>query len=97
MRSGGQSGRSSHAPRPGGHVPLRDLEQAVARLVTGGASNQETAVELFISVTAVQDHLTHIYARRGIRSRSEFAALLPEGLGMASGSGKKRGNGSRIN
>lgn len=68
-----------HAPRGTADVSrLTAQEQAVARLVAGGASNQETAVELFISVKTVQYHLTHIYAKLGIRSRSELAARFRE-------------------
>ncbi|MFD7599722.1 AAA family ATPase [Streptomyces mirabilis] len=61
-----------------GLAQLTPQEQAVARLVAGGASNQQTAVELFISVKTVQYHLTHIYSKLGIRSRSELAARFPE-------------------
>ncbi|MCZ0991725.1 LuxR C-terminal-related transcriptional regulator [Streptomyces diastatochromogenes] len=68
-----------HAPRGTADMSrLTAQEQAVARLVAGGASNQETAVELFISVKTVQYHLTHIYAKLGIRSRSELAARFRE-------------------
>ena len=68
-----------HAPRGTADVPrLTAQEQAVARIVAGGASNQETAVELFISVKTVQYHLTNIYAKLGIRSRSELAARFRE-------------------
>ena len=76
-----------HAPRGTAEMPrLTAQEQAVARLVAGGASNQETAVELFISVKTVQYHLTNIYAKFGIRSRSELAARFREdpSWGMAS-------------
>ncbi|MFF7601926.1 helix-turn-helix transcriptional regulator [Streptomyces mirabilis] len=62
-------------------APLRRLtpqEQAVARLVAAGASNQQTALELFISTKTVQYHLTHIYSKLGIRSRSELAARFRE-------------------
>lgn len=57
---------------------LTPQEQAVARLVASGASNQQTAIELFISVKTVQYHLTHIYGKLGIRSRSELAARFRE-------------------
>ncbi|MFP1629671.1 helix-turn-helix transcriptional regulator [Streptomyces sp. 5K101] len=57
---------------------LTPQEQAVARLVAGGATNQQVAVELFISVKTVQYHLTNIYSKLGIRSRSELAARFRE-------------------
>ncbi|SDP72044.1 regulatory protein, luxR family [Streptomyces sp. cf386] len=57
---------------------LTPQEQAVARLVASGATNQQAALELFISVKTVQYHLTHIYSKLGIRSRSELAARFRE-------------------
>lgn len=53
---------------------LTPQEEAVAALVARGASNKEAAAELFLSVKTVQYHLTRIYAKLGIRSRSELAA-----------------------
>ena len=38
-------------------------------------SNREVAAELFISAKTVQYHLTRVYAKLGIRSRAELAAL----------------------
>jgi len=43
-----------------------------------GATNRQTALDMFISVKTVQYHLTHIYAKLGIRSRSELAARFRE-------------------
>lgn len=57
---------------------LTPQEQAVARLVAGGATNQQAALELFISVKTIQYHLTHVYSKLGIRSRSELAARFRE-------------------
>ncbi len=61
-----------------GLAQLTAQEKAVARLVAGGATNQQTATELSISVKTVQYHLTHIYSKLGIRSRSELAARFQE-------------------
>ncbi|MGW6907498.1 helix-turn-helix transcriptional regulator [Streptomyces sp. NPDC054940] len=61
-----------------GMAGLTPQEQAVARLVASGATNQQAALELFISVKTVQYHLTHIYSKLGIRSRSELAARFRE-------------------
>ncbi|MFF0450327.1 AAA family ATPase [Streptomyces sp. NPDC004609] len=60
---------------------LTPQEQSVARLVAAGASNQAVALELFISVKTVQYHLTHIYAKLGIRSRAELAARFRDEAG----------------
>ncbi|MEV8321220.1 helix-turn-helix transcriptional regulator [Streptomyces sp. NPDC059900] len=53
---------------------LTPQERAVAALVAAGATNQKTALELFISVKTVRYHFTHVYSKLGIRSRSEPAA-----------------------
>lgn len=54
---------------------LTPQEEAVAALVAGGRSNKEVAAELFLSVKTVQYHLTRTYAKLGVRSRVELAAL----------------------
>lgn len=59
---------------------LTPQEQAVATLVADGASNRQVAQELFISVKTVQYHLTHIYAKLGVRTRSELAACFRDFL-----------------
>ena len=65
-----------HAPRGGrDHVELTPQEEAVTALVAQGMSNREVAAELFLSPKTVQFHLTRIYAKLGVRSRSELAAL----------------------
>ena len=55
---------------------LTAQELAVARLVGNGLSNRQVAAELFVSIKTVQFHLTHIYSKLGIGSRSELAARL---------------------
>ncbi len=53
---------------------LTPQERAVATLVAAGHTNKEVAGELFLSVKTVQYHLTRVYSKFGIRSRSELAA-----------------------
>ena len=53
---------------------LTAQEIAVARLVAEGRTNKETGLELFIAAKTVQYHLTRIYSKLGISSRSELAA-----------------------
>lgn len=71
LKAGGlhQSRESRHT------VELTPQEEAVAALVSRGLSNREVAAELYVSPKTVQYHLTRIYAKLGIRSRSELAAL----------------------
>lgn len=65
-----------HIQRAGrGHAELTPQEEAVASLVAQGLSNREVAAELYVSPKTVQYHLTRIYAKLGVRSRSELTAL----------------------
>ena len=56
------------------HLQLTAQEQAVAELVAAGATNKEAARALFLAEKTVQYHLTRLYRKMGIRSRSELAA-----------------------
>jgi DNA-binding CsgD family transcriptional regulator len=60
---------------PAGDV-LTPTEQRVAGLVAEGYANKEIAARLFVTVKAVEANLTHIYAKLGVRSRTELARLL---------------------
>ncbi|PRA11897.1 LuxR family transcriptional regulator [Arthrobacter sp. MYb211] len=59
---------------------LTAQEQAVAKLVCEGASNRRVAEELFVSTKTVQYHLTKIYAKLAVSTRTELAALTREGF-----------------
>jgi len=54
---------------------LTPTERRVADLVAEGRSNKEVAGELFVSVRTVEANLTRVYAKLGIRSRTELAAI----------------------
>ncbi|MBV8997560.1 MAG: AAA family ATPase [Solirubrobacterales bacterium] len=66
--------------RIGGRAPSPDAlsasERRVAVLVAAGHTNREVAAELFLSVHTVEKALTRIYAKLGIRSRTELARKL---------------------
>lgn len=51
-------------------------ERNVALLILRGMSNQEIADALHRDITTVKDHLSHIYDKLGIRSRTQLAAQL---------------------
>lgn len=51
---------------------LTATEERVANLVAQGLSNKQVAVELVVTVKAVEAHLTRIYAKLGVRSRAEL-------------------------
>ena len=53
---------------------LTEQERTVAGFVASGRSNKEVAAEMMLSVKTVQFHLTRVYAKLGVRSRSELAA-----------------------
>jgi DNA-binding NarL/FixJ family response regulator len=44
--------------------------------VSRGATNREIAVELFVTERTVEYHLTNIYTKLGLRSRTQLAAQL---------------------
>ncbi len=64
---------SGRAPGP---EDMTATELRVAAMVAKGRSNKEAAAELFVSVRAVESTLTKVYAKLGVRSRTELAALL---------------------
>jgi DNA-binding CsgD family transcriptional regulator len=65
--------------RVGGRTRIEGLtpaERRVADLVAGGQTNREVAATLFLGERTVASHLTHIYAKLGVRSRTELARRL---------------------
>ena len=61
----------------GSDAELSDRERAIAELVARGRSNKEVAGALFISTKTVENNLSRIYAKLGIRTRTELARVLP--------------------
>ena len=60
-----------------GWQALTDAEQRVAQLVAEGLANREVAERLFLSRYTVETHLKHVFAKLGIASRTELAAVAP--------------------
>ena len=56
---------------------LTAAERRIADLVAEGRTNREVAAALFIGERTVETHLSHIYAKLGVRSRTELARSLP--------------------
>jgi DNA-binding CsgD family transcriptional regulator len=52
---------------------LTDAERRVAALVAEGRTNREVAAALFLGERTVETHLSHVYAKLGVRSRVELA------------------------
>jgi DNA-binding CsgD family transcriptional regulator len=55
---------------------LTPAEARVAALVVQGRTNREVAAVLVLGERTVEAHLTHIYAKLGVRSRTELARTL---------------------
>ena len=55
---------------------LTEAEQRVAKLAAAGRTNREIADTLFMSVRTVEGHLSHVYAKLGIRSRTELSVFI---------------------
>jgi DNA-binding CsgD family transcriptional regulator len=59
-----------------GWESLTDSERRIAELVTEGATNREVAAVLVISTHTVDSHLRHVFAKLGISSRVQLAAIV---------------------
>ncbi|MGW0706756.1 response regulator [Streptomyces sp. NPDC002643] len=66
------------AVRAPGNEPLSAREREVLRLVAKGTANREIARELFISEATVKTHLTHLYAKLGVKDRAAAVATAYE-------------------
>jgi DNA-binding CsgD family transcriptional regulator len=55
---------------------LTPAERRVAALVVEGRTNREVAAALFVTERTVASHLSHVYAKLGVRSRTELARQL---------------------
>ena len=58
---------------------LTPAEARIAALVARGLKNREIGTTLFMSVATVEAHLTRIYRKLAIRSRTELARLVADG------------------
>lgn len=69
--------------RVGGRAPsasgvLTPTEGRVAELVAEGLQTKQVAAALFVSAKTVEGHLTKIYAKLGVHTRTELASRLRE-------------------
>ncbi|GAC1667580.1 MAG: LuxR family transcriptional regulator [Candidatus Limnocylindrales bacterium] len=56
-----------------GPLELTEREREVASQVAAGASNAEIADSLFVSVKTVERHVSNLFAKFGVRNRTELA------------------------
>jgi DNA-binding CsgD family transcriptional regulator/tetratricopeptide (TPR) repeat protein len=73
LRATGETIRSSDEARSDELTP-QELE--IARLVGGGATNREAATALYLSPKTIEAHLSRIYRKLRVRSRTELARRL---------------------
>jgi predicted ATPase/DNA-binding CsgD family transcriptional regulator len=68
--------RGSRKRPAGGWESLTPTEVRVVELAAEGLSNPEIGKRMFISRGTAKVHLSHVYAKLGVRNRSELAALV---------------------
>ncbi|MGE5703343.1 MAG: helix-turn-helix domain-containing protein, partial [Clostridia bacterium] len=61
--------------------PLTKREQEVADLVLAGFSNAEIGTRLFLSEVTVKKHLTSVFAKMGVKTRSQLVRMMLQGEG----------------
>jgi predicted ATPase/DNA-binding CsgD family transcriptional regulator len=66
--------RGSRKRPPGGWESLTPTELEVARHVATGLTNPEIGQAMFVSSGTVKTHLSHIYAKLGLRNRAQLTA-----------------------
>lgn len=60
--------------------PLTATEARVAGLVAKGRTNREIAEVLALRPSSVEGHLSRVYEKLGVRSRTELALMLTSGM-----------------
>ena len=83
LRLAGERTPTSRAFRPAGPEALTRQEGEVVELVREGLSNREIATRLVLSVKTVEGHLTTIYGKFGVASRTQLVAALAKDVGQA--------------
>ena len=71
-------GKSSSTAQPSMQVlvePLTSRELEVLKFIETGCSNQEIAAQLVISITTVKRHISNIYGKLGVKSRTQAVAI----------------------
>ncbi len=82
LRATGEPGRTRTAPSArtaGASTALTAQETQVAHLARDGLSNPEIGARLFISPRTAQYHLSNVFIKLGITSRSQLDRVLPAG------------------
>ncbi|MFF7248767.1 LuxR C-terminal-related transcriptional regulator [Embleya sp. NPDC008237] len=67
-----EPGEAQRADRDDQFARLSDSERRVAVLAAAGYSNREIAGRIYVTVSTVEQHLTRVYRKLGIRRREEL-------------------------
>lgn len=70
-----QRGRGERKRPPMGWRSLTPTERQVVDFLAQGLSNKEVADKMFVSVRTITTHLTHIYSKLRVSSRTELVSL----------------------
>ena len=70
------SGAHVEQPQTEAELALTPHQLQIARLAVAGATNREVAEKLLLSTRTVDHHMRQIFARLGIRSRTDLAKLI---------------------
>jgi DNA-binding CsgD family transcriptional regulator len=62
--------------RHAGGTELTETERRIAELAAGGLTNREIAADAFVSPRTVEDVMSRVYRKLGIRSRAELGAWM---------------------
>jgi DNA-binding CsgD family transcriptional regulator len=58
---------------------LTEREEKILNMITEGMEDGEIGHELSVSYSTVRTHTTHIYAKLGVRNRTEAAVFVMQG------------------
>ena len=76
-RAGVRVGRGGpRAPGTAGLDVLSPREREIAELVAAGLTNREIGARLYLSEKTIETHLTRVFQKLGLRSRTQVAAAV---------------------
>ena len=79
LGTGDGTGGGVRRDRAGTDEPLTAQETRVALLVADGLTNKEVAAALFLSPRTVEHHVGSVLRKRGLRFRTQLAAVVAGG------------------
>ncbi|MET9795425.1 AAA family ATPase [Nocardiopsis alba] len=84
-RAGGTPRENGAKRGPGTIASLTKSELRVAELAAEGLTNREISRRLFITVSTVEQHLTHVYRKLNVKNRLCLPRTLTTGAGAGAG------------